>query len=38
MQMLNDMVMTIVWVPIALVLLKAVASVVVPGCGRQRAS
>ena len=30
MQMLNDLVVMIVWVPIAVVMLKAVASVVMP--------
>ena len=38
MQILNLMVVTIVWVPIALVLLRAVASIVLSGRRRQRAS
>ena len=38
MQMLNLMVVTIVWVPIALVLLKAAANIVISGRRRQRAS
>lgn len=38
MQMLNDLIVTIVWVPIAVVLLKAAASVIVPSGRGHRAS
>ena len=38
MQMLNDLIVTIVWVPIAVVMLKAAASVIMPSGRGQRAS
>ncbi len=38
MHVLNDLVLTIVWVPIALVLLNAVASLLLPRRTRHRAS
>jgi hypothetical protein len=38
MQILNDLVVTIVWVPIALVALNALASLLLPRRQRQRVS